>query len=58
MSRSYYNPDKSKYSFDYEKQVWIVDGRYKRCGHRPEMQCNCYGRIHEGERAVITSHCH
>ena len=35
--------------FDYEKQVWVRDGRYVRCGHL--TPCRCYGRLHEGELA-------
>ena len=37
--------------FDYEKQTWVEDGRYVRCGHPENMQCSCYGRLHEGEQA-------
>lgn len=36
--------------FDYEKQAWVEDGKYVRCGHPKDMKCNCYGRIHEGEK--------
>ena len=36
--------------FDYEKQAWIVDGKYVRCGH--DSACNCYGKLHEGETAT------
>jgi hypothetical protein len=57
MSRNYYCKDKKKYSFDYDKQVWIIDGKYQGCGHKPEMQCNCYGRLHAGEQAIITEAC-
>ena len=38
--------------FDYDKQVWIVDGKYVRCGHPEEMNCKCYGREHAGEDAI------
>ena len=37
--------------YDYERQAWVVDGRYVRCGHPAEMDCQCYGRLHEGEPA-------
>ncbi|MCP3678985.1 MAG: hypothetical protein GY782_01290 [Gammaproteobacteria bacterium] len=57
MSRTCINNDKARQSYDYEKQVWIVDGRYVRCGHPDSMDCGCYGRTHEGEEAVITEHC-
>ncbi len=58
MSRSCYSDDKMKLSFDYEKQVWIVDGKYQRCGHPETMDCKCYGKEHAGEKATITEHCH
>ncbi len=46
--------------YDYDRQAWVVDGRYQGCGHRRETfmgrwPCQCYGRLHEGERAP-TSH--
>ena len=34
--------------FDYDRQAWVKDGRYVRCGH--ETDCKCYGRLHEGEK--------
>lgn len=45
--------------YDYDRQAWIVDGRYVRCGHPEAMDCRCYGRLHAGEvapaqQAVIT----
>jgi len=58
MSRCYICPDKKKLSFDYDKQVWIKDGKYQDCGHPADMVCNCYGREHAGENAVITDACH
>lgn len=36
--------------FDYDKQAWVVNGQYIRCGHPEDMNCQCYGRIHEGEK--------
>lgn len=38
--------------FDYDKQAWVQNGRYVRCGHPEAMDCRCYGRAHEGERAA------
>jgi hypothetical protein len=38
--------------FDYDSQCWIVDGHVQRCGHPEMMNCQCYGRIHEGEPAT------
>lgn len=35
--------------YDYERQAWVLNGKYQRCGHPDSMGCNCYGRIHEGE---------
>jgi hypothetical protein len=42
--------DRQADHFDYAKQAWVVDGRYVRCGHPEAMNCQCYGRLHEGER--------
>ena len=57
MGRTFYSEDKAKYSYDYDKQVWIVEGKYQRCGHPEAMNCNCYGKQHAGEIAVITEAC-
>ena len=57
MSRTYYCNSKEKYSYDYENQVWIVEGKYQRCGHPKSTDCKCYGKEHEGEKATITVHC-
>ena len=38
-------------TFDYVNQAWIVNGHYIRCGHPDNMQCDCYGRLHQGELA-------
>ena len=35
--------------YDYKNQAWVVDGKYIRCGHPDSMDCNCYGKLHEGE---------
>lgn len=37
--------------YDYERQAWIVRGKYMRCSHPEGMVCGCYGREHEGETA-------
>lgn len=37
--------------FDYDHQAWVRNGRYIRCGHSAEYNCQCYGRLHAGERA-------
>ena len=35
--------------FDYDKQAWVVNGRYIRCGHPVGLDCKCYGTLHTGE---------
>ena len=35
--------------YDYTNQAWVKDGKYVRCGHPDDMDCDCYGRLHEGE---------
>ena len=55
--RTYISEDKAEYSYDYDKQVWILDGKYQDCGHPNETNCGCYGRKHKGEQAVITDKC-
>ena len=37
--------------YDYDNQAWIVDGKYVKCGHSSTMDCKCYGKEHEGEKA-------
>jgi hypothetical protein len=37
--------------YDYDNQAWIVNGLYARCYHSASMGCDCYGRLHEGEKA-------
>ena len=48
---------KNKTAYDYEKQVWIVNGKYEACGHKEDLNCKCYGRIHKNETAILTDHC-
>ncbi len=36
--------------FDYDKQVWVVNGKYQRCGHPNSMDCQCYGKLHAGKK--------
>ena len=55
--RNYYCENKKLLSYDYENQVWIKDGKYQDCGHSSEMQCNCFGRKHKNEFAVISKDC-
>jgi len=35
--------------YDYDKQTWVREGKYIRCGHPEDMDCKCYGKIHAGE---------
>ena len=35
--------------FDYRNQAWLVNGTYQDCGHPEAVDCECFGRIHEGE---------
>ncbi len=35
--------------YDYENQSWVKDGKYRRCGHPENMNCQCYGKLHDGE---------
>ena len=37
--------------FDYNRQAWVKDGRYVRCGH--VNPCDCYGTAHVGEPAPL-----
>ena len=39
----------TKVKYDYENQVWIVNGIYQNCGHLESMNCNCFGRLHKGK---------
>jgi hypothetical protein len=57
MSRTFIDSDKTRQSYDYENQVWIIDGKYTRCNHPDAMNCGCYGKTHAGKTAVITEHC-
>jgi hypothetical protein len=38
--------------YDYERQCWVIGGRYVTCAHPPTMNCGCYGRRHAGEPTV------
>lgn len=50
----FYCTEHSPTHFDYERQAWVVDGCYVRCGHPEGMEtCICFGRLHEGEPEII-----
>ncbi len=36
--------------YDYDKQSYVRHGRWVDCGHPEAMECECYGRLHHGER--------
>ena len=38
--------------YDYDKQAWVVNGRYVACGHPAALACGCYGRQHAGEECT------
>lgn len=38
--------------YDYKNQSWVKNGMYVECNHPESMQCNCYGKIHKGEKVV------
>ena len=41
--------------YDYDKQAWVRDGLYVRCGHPETMCCDCYGRKHAGEKSTYAA---
>ena len=48
MSRMSINTELDGY--DYTNQAWYKNGVYIRCGHPDTMNCECYGKIHEGQK--------
>lgn len=53
-SRNGYNKQgRLIYGYDYERQAWVIDGRYVNCGHPEGVDCGCYGRRHQGEETEI-----
>lgn len=42
---------KHEIRYDYDRQAWVVDGKYESCGHPENMDCNCWGKLHAGEPA-------
>jgi len=49
LSRDQYIQGRLINGYDYRNQAWVIDGKYERCGHPETMDCNCYGKDHEGE---------
>ena len=54
-TRDIYENGRMIWGFDYDKQAWVEDGKYVRCGHPDSMNCDCYGKIHEGEETKCNS---
>lgn len=48
LSGDRYNNGRLIDGYDYDRQAWVKDGKYIRCGHPDAMACGCYGRAHEG----------
>ena len=46
-SRDQYRNGRLINGYDYDNQAWVINGKYRRCGHL--TKCTCYGTIHEGE---------
>ena len=52
-SKDHYKDGRLYQGYDYKNQAWVKDGVYVRCGHPEEMDCGCYGRLHEGEQTEL-----
>ena len=42
-----------KVYYNYGDQCWYINGIAQRCGHSEDVDCTCYGKIHEGEMDPI-----
>ena len=49
-SRNEYKNNKLHNGYDYKNQCWVTNGLIEKCGHPEEMECDCYGRTHQGEQ--------
>ena len=49
ISTDQYKGNKLVNGYDYDNQAWVIDGKYVKCGHLENMDCNCYGKINEGK---------
>ena len=54
QSTDQYHDNRLFNGYDYQNQAWVVNGVYQRCGHPDSMNCQCFGRSHEGEQCAIT----
>ena len=50
ISNNQYKENKLFNGYDYNNQAWVLNGIYQRCGHPITMDCNCYGKLHKGEK--------
>jgi hypothetical protein len=48
MSRMSANTEQDGY--DYDNQAWYQNGVYVLCGHPASFDCDCYGKLHAGEK--------
>jgi len=53
MSRTSTNTELDGY--DYTNQAWYQNGVYVPCGHPDMMACDCYGKVHAGEKVRDTN---
>ncbi len=49
VSDNFYIDGRLHDGYDYANQAWVQNGVYVRCGHLDPMNCQCYGKLHEGE---------
>ena len=49
IPRNKYKDGKLYNGYDYDNQAWVLKGKYVKCGHSENMNCQCYGKIHEDE---------
>ena len=47
-----YKDGKLHNGYDYKSQCWVLNGLVQRCGHPKDMECSCYGRLHQGEQTT------
>ena len=52
-SKNEYIDNKLWNGYDYDNQAWVQYGRYLRCGHPDNMDCQCYGKLHAGEKTTV-----
>lgn len=49
LSNDVYEDGRLIHGYDYDKQCWVLDGKYVACGHPEDMDCGCFSREHAGE---------